>query len=141
MRAQAISKVTVDPSAGLDGPVDMSRDVQVDVWSPGERFIVNEPLFVPRPGAAQELGGGGDLTVSTTAWHPGHRRAAISGQPAPVVSSAGPQPRLLRGSRVGRGVTRPPGCAAPPRCRPAAAQCICRRRHPQVPPARTTAGC
>lgn len=29
-------------------------DVSLDVWDAGERAIVNEPLFVPRPNAAAE---------------------------------------------------------------------------------------
>ncbi|GBF88647.1 hypothetical protein Rsub_01546 [Raphidocelis subcapitata] len=48
--AQSVARVSVDPAAGLDGPVDPSA-VTLDVWSPGRRCIMNEPLFVPRKGA------------------------------------------------------------------------------------------
>lgn len=47
---QSVAKVTIDPAAGLAGPV-AAADVAVDAWSPGPRCIVNEPLFVPKQGA------------------------------------------------------------------------------------------
>lgn len=48
--AQAVMKVSVDPAVGISATVSQDDDVAVDVWSPGQRYIVNEPLFVPRPG-------------------------------------------------------------------------------------------
>lgn len=52
--AQSVAKVTLDPSLGQAGPFDPSAAVKVDVWSPGPRCIINEPMFVPRQGATSE---------------------------------------------------------------------------------------
>lgn len=54
--SQAIVKVTTFPEAGASAGYlfDASKDVNVDVWTAGERHIVNEPIFVPRPGGAEE---------------------------------------------------------------------------------------
>jgi len=68
--AQAIAKVTIPPTLGFSpaaaaagsqggapaavgeaGPARATAEgVQSDVWAPGPRYIVGEPLFVPRPG-------------------------------------------------------------------------------------------
>eukprot|EP00775_Hariotina_reticulata_P005365 gene5365-5600_t len=52
--AQCVMKVTLPhPLAGTQEP--LSEDsVGNDIWDAGSRCIVNEPLFVPRPGATAE---------------------------------------------------------------------------------------
>ena len=60
--AQCVAKVTIDPAAGLEGPFDASAAggaVAVDLWAPGARCVVNEPLFVPRKGEPNAHGRGG----------------------------------------------------------------------------------
>eukprot|EP00775_Hariotina_reticulata_P008099 gene8099-8292_t len=41
-------KVSLDPLAGVTGPIDPSRDVKLQSWLAGDRCFALEPLFVPR---------------------------------------------------------------------------------------------
>lgn len=56
--------MSANPRAGLRGSFDASEEVALDVWAPGARCIVNEPLFVPSPGGWPCWGG-------TGGWHCG----------------------------------------------------------------------
>jgi all-trans-8'-apo-beta-carotenal 15,15'-oxygenase len=72
--SQAIVKVSILPEAGASAGYvfERSKDVQTDIWTAGERQIVNEPIFVPRPGATEEDDGWLLVTV--------HDALAVKGQ-------------------------------------------------------------
>ena len=44
---QCVCKLTVDPLAGVKGPIDYSKDADLQTWYAGPRSFVLEPLFVP----------------------------------------------------------------------------------------------
>jgi len=77
---QSVAKVTLDPSLGQAGPFDPSAVVKVDVWSPGPRCIINEPMFVPRQGAWAG-GWGGGYWVGRAG-----RAVAFSSPPLPLLT-------------------------------------------------------
>jgi hypothetical protein len=94
---QAVAKVTLDPALGADGGSGSGsarEGVKTDVWSPGPRCIMNEPLFVPRQGeragagARQGPGAGAGAGAGAAVGGP---LGAAAPQGA-ICNSANPQP-------------------------------------------------